>query len=71
MPSFSVLAATTFSPHTQETLNLLSCCKKLFPLNKSFLSSSLKQQKPVVCHKVHFEMLCSYSPSARVFEGIK
>ena len=46
---FSVLAAATFSPRTRETSDLLSCCKKLFLLNKRLLSSSRKQQKLVVC----------------------
>ena len=46
---FSVLAAATFSPRTRETPDLLSCCKKLFSLDKRFLSSSRKQQKLVVC----------------------
>ena len=32
---FSVLAAATFSPRTRETPDLLSCCKKLFPLDKT------------------------------------
>ena len=36
---FSVLAAATFSPRTRETPDLLSCCKKLFPLDKHLLSS--------------------------------
>ena len=71
VPSFSVLAAATFSPHTRETPDFLSCCKKLSPIDKRLLSSSLKRQKPVVCQKVRFEMLKSYSPSARLFEGIK
>ena len=71
VPSFSVLAATTFSPHARETPDLLSCCKKLSPINRRLLSPSLKRQKPVVCRKVRFKMQRSYSPSARVFEGIK
>ena len=54
VPSFSVLAAATFSPHTRETPDLLSCCKKLFPLNKH-LFSSRKRQKLVVCQKVLFK----------------
>ena len=45
---FSLLAAATFSPRTQETSDLLSCCKKLFPLDKGLLSSSRKRQKLVV-----------------------
>ena len=69
--SFSVLAAATFSPHTRETPDLLSCCKKLSPIDRRLLSPSLKRQKPVVCRKVRFKMQRSYSPSARVFEGIK
>ena len=71
MHSFSVLAAATFSPRTRETPDLLSCCKKLSPIDKRLLSPSLKWQKPVVSGKVRFEMLSSYSPSARLFEGIK
>ena len=69
--SFSVLAAATFSPHTRETPDLLSCCKKLSPIDRRLFSPSLKWQKPVVSRKVCFEMLSSYSPSARLFEGIK
>ena len=69
--SFSVLAAATFSPRTRETPDLLSCCKKLSALDRHLLSSSLKRQKPVVCRKVRFKMQRSYSPSARIFEGIK
>ena len=69
--SFSVLAAATFSPHTRETPDLLTCCKKLSPINRLLLSPSLKLQKPVVNQKVRFKMLNSYSPSARLFEGIK
>ena len=46
---FSILAAATFSPRAQETSDLLSCCKKLFPLDKRLLSSSQKRQKLVVC----------------------
>ena len=68
VPSFSVLAAATFSPRTRETPDLLSCCKKLSPIDTS---PSLKRQKPVVSGKVRFEMLSSYSPSDRLFEGIK
>ena len=71
VPSFSVLAAATFSPRTRETPGLLSCCKKLSPIDRSLLSPSLKRQKPVVSGKVRFEMLSSYSPSDRLFEGIK
>ena len=71
VPSFSVLAAATFSPRTRETPDLLSCCKKLSPIDRSLLSPSLKRQKPVVSGKVRLEMLSSYSPSARLFEGIK
>ena len=52
---FSVLAAATFSPRTRETPDLLSCCKKLFSLDKSLLSSSRKQQKLAVCQKVFFK----------------
>ena len=52
---FSVLAAATFSPRTRETSDLLSCCKKLFPLDKRLLSSSRKRQKLVVCRKVLFK----------------
>ena len=44
---FSVLAAATFSPRTRETPDLLSCCKKLFPLDNCLLSSSQKRQKLV------------------------
>ena len=44
MPSFSVLAAATFSPHTRETPDLLSCCKKLSSLDRRLLSSSRKRQ---------------------------
>ena len=69
--SFSVLAAATFSLHTRETPDLHSCCKKLSPIDRCLLSSSLKRQKPVVSRKVCFEMLSSYSLSARLFEGIK
>ena len=71
VPSFSVLTAATFSPHTRETPDLLSCCKKLPPIDRRLLSPSLKWQKPVVSRKVRFEMLSLYSPSARLFEGIK
>ena len=35
VPSFSVLAAATFSPHTRETPDLLSCCKKLSSISFS------------------------------------
>ena len=52
---FSVLAAATFSPRTRETPDLLSCCKKLFSLDKRLLSSSQKRQKLVVCRKVLFK----------------
>ena len=52
---FSVLAAATFSPRTRETPDLLSCCKKLFPLDNHLLSSSQKRQKLVVCRKVLFK----------------
>ena len=52
---FSVLAAATFSPRTRETPDLLSCCKKLFPLNKPLLSSSRKRQKLAVYQKVFFK----------------
>ena len=71
VPSFSVLTAATFSPHIRETPDLLSCCKKLSPIDRRLLSPSLKRQKPVVCRKVRFKMQHSYSSSARVFEGIK
>ena len=71
VPSFSVLAAATFSPHTRETPDLCSCFKKLSPIDRRILAPSLKQQKPVVCRKVRFKMQRSSSPSARVFEGIK
>ena len=71
VPSFSVLAAATFSPHTRETPDLCSCFKKLSPIDRRLLAPSLKRQKPVVCRKVRFKMQRSYSPSARVFEGIK
>ena len=47
--SFSVLAAATFYLHTRETPDLLSCCKKLSPIDRRLLSSSLKRKKPVVC----------------------
>ena len=33
VPNFSVLAAVTFSLRTQETPDLLSCCKKLSALD--------------------------------------
>ena len=69
MPSFSVQDAATFSPRTRETPDL-SCCKKLSPIDRRLLSPSLKRQKPVVSGKVRFKMLSSYSPSARLFEGI-
>ena len=52
---FSVLAAATFSLRTRETSDLLSCCKKLFPLDKSLLSCSRKRQKLVACRKVLFK----------------
>ena len=52
---FSVLAAATFSPRTRETPDLLSRCKKLFPLDKCLLSSSQKRQKLAVCQKVFFK----------------
>ena len=55
MPSFSVLAAATFSPHIRETPDLLSYCKKLSSLDRRLLSSSQKRQKPVVCLKVRFK----------------
>ena len=54
-PVFSVLAAATFSPRTRETPDLLSCCKKLFPLDRRLLSSSRKQQKLAVCRKGIFQ----------------
>ena len=71
VPSFSVLTTATFSPHTRETPDLLSCCKKLSPIDRRLLSPSLKRQKPVVSIKVRFEMLSSYGQSGRLFEGIK
>ena len=71
VPSFSVHDAATFSLRTRETPDLLSCCKKLSPIDIRLLSPSLKRQKPVVCRKVRFKMQHSYSPSARVFEGMK
>ena len=71
VPSFSVQDAATFSPRTRETPDLLSCCKKLSSLDRRLLSSSRKRQKSVVSGKVRCEMLSSYSPSARLFEGIK
>ena len=71
VPSFSVLAAATFSPHTRETPDLCSCFKKLSPIDRRLLAPSLKRQKPVVSRKVRFKMLSSYSPSDRLFEGIK
>ena len=71
VPSFSVQDAATFSPHIRETPDLLSCCKKLSPIDRRLLSPSLKWQKPVVSGKVRFKMLSSYSPSARLVEGIK
>ena len=46
VPSFSVLAPATFSPHTRETPDLLNCCKKLSPIDRCLLSPSLKWQKP-------------------------
>ena len=49
VPSFSVHDAATFSPHTGETPDLIACCKKLSPLDRRLLSSSLKRKKPVVC----------------------
>ena len=52
VPSFSVLAAATFSPHTRETPDLLSCCKKFSPINRHLLSPFPKRKKPV-----HFKML--------------
>ena len=64
VPRFSVLTAATFSLHTRETPDLLSCCKKLSPIDRRLLSPSLKRQKPVVCQKVRFKMQRSYSPSA-------
>ena len=70
VPSFSVQDAATFSPRIQETPDLLNCCKKLSSLDIRLLFSSQKRQKPVVCRKVRFKMLCSDSPSTRVFEGI-
>ena len=71
VPRFSVHDAATFSPHTRETPDLLSCCKKLSPIDRRPLSPSLNRKKPVVCREVRFKMQRSYSPSARVFEGIK
>ena len=38
VPSFSVLAAATFSPRTRETPDFLSCCKKLSPIDRRLLS---------------------------------
>ena len=38
VPSFSVLAAATFSPRARETPDL-SCCKKLSPIDRRLLSS--------------------------------
>ena len=63
--------AATFSPRTRETPDLVCCCKNLSPIDRRLLSPSLKRQKPVVCRKVRFKMQRTYSPSARVFEGIK
>ena len=45
VPSFSVLAVATFSLHTQESPDLLSCCKKSSPLNRHLLSSFSKVAK--------------------------
>ena len=70
VPSFSVLTAATLSPHIERLQTFSAVCKKLSPIDRH-LSPSLKRQKPVVCQKVRFKMQCSYSPSARVFEGIK
>ena len=52
---FSVLAAATFSLRTRETPDLLSCCKKLFPLDIRLFSSSRKRKKLVVCRKELFK----------------
>ena len=46
----SVLAAATFSPRTRETPDLLSCCKKLFPLDKRLLGSG----KSLWCAEKYF-----------------
>ena len=52
MSSFSVLAAATFSPRTRETLDLLSCCKKLCPIDRRLLSGlSLDGGKSLWCTK--------------------
>ena len=56
------------SLHIGETPGLLSCCKKLSPIDRHLLSPSLKWQKPVVSGKVRFKMLSSYCPSTRLFE---
>ena len=61
---FSVPAAATFSLCTQETPDLLSCCKKLSLLDKHLLSSSRKRKSLWCAKKDH-------SPSARIFKGIK
>ena len=66
---FSVLAAANFSPCTRETPDLLSCCKKLPRLDIPFFFS--EAAKACGVSKSIFQMLSSYGPSARVFEGIK
>ena len=66
---FFVLAAATFSLCIRETPDL-SCCKKLFPLDKLFFFFFLEAAKACGVSKSIFQMLSSYGPSARVFEGI-
>ena len=53
-----------------ERLQTFSAVAKKLSIDRRLLSP-LKQQKSVVSGKVRFEMLSSYSPSARLFEGIK
>ena len=55
VPSFSVLAAATFSPRTRETPDLLSCCKKLSPIDRRLLSPSLKAAKACGVPKSTFQ----------------
>ena len=56
VPSFSVLAAATFSPRTRETPDLLSCCKKLSSLDRLALELNISMHDSHVSH-FHFLLL--------------
>ena len=68
VPSFSVLAAATFSPHTRETPDLLACCKKLSPLDRRLLSSSLKRKSPWCAKKY---VLKCHAPIVQALGNLK